>query len=63
MSKQFDFSQFDDAFKLTYNLISNHIAKGDATTADLPACFAGILKVIRAEIELKDQKHQPEHRK
>lgn len=42
-----DLSRYDPSFLLAYQLVSDHIHTGNATTADIPQCLAELTEVIR----------------
>lgn len=44
-----DLSHYSESFQLAYSLVTDLIKSGNADTATLPECLAGLIKVISAE--------------
>lgn len=60
MEKPIDLSNYSDAFKLAYSLVQSHIQVGNADTAALPECLAGLIMVIEKASNAAPANHQPE---
>ena len=63
MERNVDLSRFDDAFVLAYSLVESHIQAGNADTASLPECLAGLIQVIQSASGAEPGDRQPEHHK
>ncbi|SBW07069.1 hypothetical protein KM92DES2_12283 [uncultured Desulfovibrio sp.] len=58
-----DLSSYDQAFLLAYDLVAAHVQAGNAVTADIPTCLAGLTEVIRKFGNPADSRPQPEPHK